>query len=342
MKKWWHNWVLITGILLGIIGIVCLLVIIIWILRDSSLFVWFGSIENSKASNLGQFVGGFVGVFLSGAGFLLIYSTFLEQRRFNNTISKLTDKQQFETTFFNMIDTYRKLVETMKGDVYYFGKPKTKDATEVEVESATFTGYEYFTEVLIQIRNSPKQREFLESIRDNITIPEIKKIKEDGTDIWTFHNSIYNVRLGTGWFMEHDLSKEFYVALYEFYYRENNNRLGHYFRFIYNIIKFCIEERHGHGDDKRYVDIIQAQMSNDELGLLFYNALSKYGRTGEGTQRFLNWLDYFDFFENLDSDSLLFREHHRYYSTLFKFLTKEEKESKSRTHPKSELLYQKK
>lgn len=50
---------------------------------------------------------------------------------------------------------------------------------------------------------------------------------------------------------------------------------GHYFRHLYHTIKFI--DKSGIEDKKKYALLVQAQMSNDELFLLFFNALSNYG-----------------------------------------------------------------
>jgi hypothetical protein len=73
--------------------------------------------------------------------------------------------------------------------------------------------------------------------------------------------------------------------------------------------------------------------------LIFYNVLSNNARTSDGILKFHNWLNFFDFFQNIDSDSLLNREHHNFYSTIFKFLTDEEIEVKTVTNPKPELVF---
>jgi uncharacterized membrane protein len=52
--------------------------------------------------------------------------------------------------------------------------------------------------------------------------------------------------------------------------------LGHYFRLLYNLVKFV---NNAAIDDKRfYTNLIRAQLSSAELELLFYNCLSDYGR----------------------------------------------------------------
>jgi hypothetical protein len=121
------------------------------------------------------------------------------------------------------------------------------------------------------------------------------------------------------------LSKEFILAVYEFYYNMHKKELGFYFQYLYNIFKYIIEENQNKEDIRRYLNIVQSQMSSDELGLLFYYALSKYSETKNGEKQFYSWLEEYDFLENMDSDSLMEREHHKYYKTKFKFLNEEEK-----------------
>ena len=163
--------VLWVGLGLGFIGLSSLFFLIIWIYQDGNIFHWGTNIDVPLASNVGQFIGGFVGVFLSGAGFLLIYSTFLEQEKFNanqddfnikllNLIesqNKLTDKQQFESTFFNMINTYRSLLETINGEI----------DIKCDRHLKHYKGYEYFSAALTQIRNNYRTDAFISFISTN-------------------------------------------------------------------------------------------------------------------------------------------------------------------------------
>lgn len=50
---------------------------------------------------------------------------------------------------------------------------------------------------------------------------------------------------------------------------------GHYFRHLYHLIKFIDDSEIS--EKNKYVSLIQSQMSNEELYLLFFNALSNYG-----------------------------------------------------------------
>jgi len=60
---------------------------------------------------------------------------------------------------------------------------------------------------------------------------------------------------------------------YDWFYSSHQTRVGHYFRNLYNIVKFV---KNSDVSNKRlYTNIIRAQLSSSELGLLFYNCLYK-------------------------------------------------------------------
>ncbi len=81
-------------------------------------------------------------------------------------------------------------------------------------------------------------------------------------------------------------------SIYLDLYKNHVEQLGHYFRHLYHLIKFidsnCV------ANPKSYVDIVQAQMTTDELYLSAINGISHFGR-----KRFLPLLDKYRFFENL-------------------------------------------
>lgn len=65
------------------------------------------------------------------------------------------------------------------------------------------------------------------------------------------------------------------VTHYEVFYSQHQHALGHYFRLLYNLVKLI--KRTERIDRQFYCNLIRAQMSSDELSLLFYNCLSSYG-----------------------------------------------------------------
>lgn len=63
---------------------------------------------------------------------------------------------------------------------------------------------------------------------------------------------------------------------YAYCYDINQSDLGHYFRGLYNLIKFV---HRSDGIDRRlYTNLVRAQLSSYELQLLFFNCLSPHGR----------------------------------------------------------------
>lgn len=64
------------------------------------------------------------------------------------------------------------------------------------------------------------------------------------------------------------------LLAYETVYREEHHQLPHYFRFLYNSIKMIEEGPHA----DRYIKVLRAGISNQELLILFYNcSVSPHG-----------------------------------------------------------------
>lgn len=81
-------------------------------------------------------------------------------------------------------------------------------------------------------------------------------------------------------------------SIYQDLFNNHVEQLGHYFRHLYHLIKFI--DTHCDRNTQSYVDIVQAQMTTDELYLTAINGISHFGR-----KRFLPLLEKYNFFENL-------------------------------------------
>ena len=64
-------------------------------------------------------------------------------------------------------------------------------------------------------------------------------------------------------------------ATFDLFMDSHERELGHYFRTLYHIVKFV--DRSDVEDKKLYASLIRAQLSSDELVLLFFNCLSRRG-----------------------------------------------------------------
>lgn len=99
--------------------------------------------------------------------------------------------------------------------------------------------------------------------------------------------------------------KNFVATGYMYFYRRAavQNEIGHYFRNLYNIMKFV--DRSDVKEKKIYTNLLRAQLSNYELALLFYNCLSKMG-----SEKFKPLLEKYSMLKTLP-DQLLFNPAHK-------------------------------
>lgn len=96
------------------------------------------------------------------------------------------------------------------------------------------------------------------------------------------------------------------VTAYDQFANSRQPFVGHYFRTLYNIVKFI-----GTSDveDKQiYVNILRAQLSSPELSLLFYNCISKFG-----SEKFKPLVERFGLLENMSFSTLLRQDHRELY-----------------------------
>lgn len=89
---------------------------------------------------------------------------------------------------------------------------------------------------------------------------------------------------------------------YERFWSVFQKELGHYFRYLYNIFRFI--KYHDFIDQKFYSNIVRAQLSDQELLILFYNCLCKHG-----VEKFKPIVEDYQLFDNLPRN-LLFDEDH--------------------------------
>lgn len=78
------------------------------------------------------------------------------------------------------------------------------------------------------------------------------------------------------------------------FHRVYGHLVGHYFRNVYQILKYV--DKSTVDDKKFYSNLIRAQMSDYELGLLFYNCISDLGNT-----KFKQLIENYEFFEHLNT-----------------------------------------
>ena len=87
---------------------------------------------------------------------------------------------------------------------------------------------------------------------------------------------------------------------YSNFWRDNQLELAHYFRFLYNILRFMKESGKG---EAYHAKLLRAQISDQELLVLYYNCLSPQG------ENFMKYAIEFELFDNLPTVRLLHETH---------------------------------
>lgn len=194
----------------------------------------------------GDYIGGTVGTVVGIISVFLLYETYTSQVRFARKQDAVAKFQQFETTFFNLLEQQQMLREQLGG----------------VIGDNEFQGLSY-----------------------------LKRLREDLSDAL----SCLNYRTDEITADNKVLLKNVVNQLYLDFFLPNVSHLGHYFRHIYHILKY-VDDSHI-PEVKGYVDILQAQLSNDELYLLAINGISNYGR-----RKMLPLMDKYSLLENFNAN----------------------------------------
>jgi hypothetical protein len=277
-----NNAIFKLAFFIAALGLIILLTSVVLVVSDSNHFILDWHINLEKAANLGSFIGGLVGSIWTLSGIILLIGTFIEQQ-------KQFERQQFENVFFEMLNILHDIVYNANGKIIF------PSSNESPIDENPIKSYE--SEGVVFFNDALKYFQY------------ILEFKSNGSNLEIFEPSTLIFR------------KSYIVKEYENFHIKYRSQLSHYFRYLYNILKFVIDEREIHNDEKRYIDMIQAQISTGEMGLIFYNALSKYALNQNKFPQFFEWLDNYSFLENISVESLIAPDNYKYYpQTKFKFL----------------------
>lgn len=239
-------------------------------------------------SSLGDFIAGTVGPLWALAGVLLVYVAFLgQQQQALAQEQQILDtqrdarRQQFESAFFQLLNLHNEIVHGLRVEVERSRREWTaRLGLEVIDEVEIFEGRDVFTGLYQELVSlyAKDQQERLPS--------------EFSIDIQGDFAS--------------EAEKERVLAVYEPLHRHYQSELGHYFRNLYTVVKYVDESEVE--DPKRYTNIIRAQLSSDELLMLFYNCLSRWGKGP-----FYKFVIEYQLLHNVPIEQLLRPQHEGFY-----------------------------
>jgi Putative phage abortive infection protein len=96
--------------------------------------------------------------------------------------------------------------------------------------------------------------------------------------------------------------------VYSEYYRKYRQEVGHYYRVLYNLVKFVDQSQIA--DKRFYTNIVRAQLSDAEVYLLFYNCLSKLG-----AEKFKPLVEKYALLKMIQSEILFDKSHNEFYAS---------------------------
>lgn len=138
------------------------------------------------------------------------------------------------------------------------------------------------------------------AIKPRVLSPSFQALQQSpefGRDVLSTYRNELRKRL-TVWiphFKEEDLNTISSVWLG--FYKDKQHQLGHYFRSLYNILKFIDQSKLE--NKKFYADILRAQLSDAELVIIFYNANSDFGR-----EKLLPLIEKYNLLKHLNKNDL--------------------------------------
>lgn len=252
---------------------------------DQAFFTPGGPIDPTKASLLGSFLSGMIGVLVAISSTILLFVNFIYQ-----TIT--TRHVQIENTVFKLIDYHKENISRFA--IY-------------SLKGERFEGYE-----AIEILNE-KFKLLFHLVNEKLTVSDIKE-KINITYLlffYGFKEGVFNTvkdRLNKYTESEFNSFIEYLTRRppdvsycgSDFSISESSQHLlGHYFRNIYNIVKFLDKEKSLSNSSKEfYIKLLRTQLSNSEIWLLFINSLSEIGSNWNN----MGFIEKYQLIKNLPSN----------------------------------------
>lgn len=234
---------------------------------------------------------------------------------------------QFESTFFNLLRNQQEIAKNIQEKFYYIDRESIDFTSISGVKNKIIDGRNFFKEIkreLSKIFVAINYKYFFKYIpeQNESTLHTIAEIEENTaldpdekdqkiTDLInseknSFTNSLY-IKNDTQWKEIRSLNLTDQIAvIYGLLFQIYHTSLGHYFRHLYHIISytdnFFTENEKIQCKAKIYTDIIQAQMSSDELTITYYNAFA--------FPNLFALIEKYDFLENLTQEDLIDTSHY--------------------------------
>lgn len=191
-------------------------------------------------------------------------------------------KQNFESSFFQLLNMHSEIVNSM-----VIRGPTQFEATVHRIVEASGTEHEIADPMEIRSSGRGCFGYLFSKLQNSYENP--------GNQFWAAWEKNQDEAISQllGWLND----------IYGQLFAEYHSHIGHYFGHLYHVVKFVDRSDQEVVAEKFYIDLIRAQLSSYELGLLFFHGLSDQG-TG-----FKDLVEKYALFENLPSEVLIDAEY---------------------------------
>jgi hypothetical protein len=256
--------------------------------------------DSTDGFNWNEFFQILLATFLgSGATVFIAWFIYNQQKKDKE---KADNKERFENLFLNLLNYQNEIINNISMEVVERGREfKFSNISffrYIKIKMKLFYNNQLATYGKVDhIKSIIYEKEYQYYFADNYFLESSFNTFNQESPMRNPYNDVMD--------MMKDSSAYTYQKIYDVCY----DYLGHYFRNLYNIIKF-LENKENEiktfgGDINSYVGMIQARMSFSELFILFYNGLlfEKMGK----------YIDKYHLIENLPYEDLMDEKHKDFY-----------------------------
>jgi hypothetical protein len=291
-----------------------------------------------KLGDFGSFIGGFLGTLITLLATIYVYKTYISQKEELQSQKselilqrELIAQQQFESTFFNMLNVHRELKNDLKlkwdetffySNDFNYGKEYSGVGVFEQISKDYKSIYSHFDsfDTPIESVRLKTVTEIIQELKSKVS--KLKDFSQDETNPKPYLAEI----LDGGW-SENNNKKETHKEkinfTFQLLYTNYQNILSHYCRNVYHILKYIRENEENKtlGEDskkyKNYTNIFQSQLNIDEHFVLFYNFIH-FNDKEYGVYSAIKLVNHYKFLENIGIDNLIFKKHEEFYDFVIK------------------------
>jgi uncharacterized membrane protein len=240
-----------------LLTIVIFAIVIAGVLIGIYIWKFYGDLSEKQETwgQFGDYIGGILNpLFSLTALFALLYTIYLQSKELRESTKQLkisaealrkqnevSETQKFEATFFQMLTLFNEIINSIETIESIY-----------EDRYGKLNGEDYLIDTVMVGEKEIKGRKCFNEFYENL------QIGYRHIGMCYKENEVMRIN-----------------ECYKSFYHEHQCEIGHYFRMLYNIIKFI---KNSNVSNKHfYTNLVRAQLSSQELLIIFYNGLSELG-----------------------------------------------------------------